>query len=329
MTKFTKTKEWLIDEYVNKNKSRKEIAEECGLTVSGLKSLLIKWNIKKEKLVITKEKLKELIDKKLNHEEIEEILGIGQTTLYRYLKKYELNILANPNFKSTYDDTNDTIICQLYQDGFSCTDLAKEFNTTPKTILVHLRHCNIPIRDNSECQWVYNNKNFPKELESYESLYNLYIIQRLSKKDIAIKFNCDPSVIDRLLHKFNIPIRSNSESKIGLITGNQHWNWKGGITTLARRLREYFGTNQVKKVLDRDYYKCQLCGSKKDLQVHHIKHFSTILKRIINSNPNLDPIKDVNKLYDIAIKDTEFNDLNNLVTYCKYCHLHKVHGYNL
>lgn len=49
--KFNKTREWLIDEYVNKNRSRKEIAAECGLIEAGLKSLLKDWKISKEKTV--------------------------------------------------------------------------------------------------------------------------------------------------------------------------------------------------------------------------------------------------------------------------------------
>ena len=115
MAKFTKTKEWLIDEYVIKNRPRQEIADECGLTVAGLKSLLAKWDIKKEKLNLPKETLEELINKKLAHDEIENILGIGQTTLYRYLRKYDLKILAEPRIQSRYDDSNDVLICQLYQ----------------------------------------------------------------------------------------------------------------------------------------------------------------------------------------------------------------------
>ena len=37
----------------------------------------------------------------------------------------------------------------------------------------------------------------------------------------------------------------------------------------------------------------------------------------------------VNDLYNIAIKDKEFCDLDNLITYCKDCHYGKIHGYNL
>lgn len=111
------------------------------------------------------------------------------------------------------------MICQLYLDGFSSTDIGKEFNITHKTVLEHLKHCNIPIRNLSESQWNYNNKNIPEEFNSYEAMYDLYINKQLSKKDLGIKFNCDPCVIDRVLKSFNIPIRNNSESKIGLITG--------------------------------------------------------------------------------------------------------------
>ena len=35
MAKFTKTKEWLEEEYVIKNRPRQEIEAECGLTVTG------------------------------------------------------------------------------------------------------------------------------------------------------------------------------------------------------------------------------------------------------------------------------------------------------
>lgn len=220
-------------------------------------------------------------------------------------------------------------MCQLYLDGFSCTSLAKEFNVSHKTILNHLNHCNIPIRNASECQWVYNQKEFPEELKNYDFIYDLYIIQRLSKKDLGLKFNCDPCVIDRVLKAFEIPIRGCSEAQIGIQSGEKHWNWKGGITPLARRLREYFGVHQVLKVLERDHYTCQMCGNKKQLHVHHIKHFSDILKRILKENSDLDPVNNINELYNIAIKDKEFCDLNNLITYCKECHYSKIHGYNL
>ena len=146
MTKFNKTKEWLEEEYIIKNHSREEIASECGLTLAGLKSTLARFNLKKEKLDISKEKLESLVDKKLNHKEIEKELNIGQTTLYRYLRKYILDIKAEPIENSRYDDINDLLMCQLYLDGFSTTEIGEEFKISARTVQNHLQHCGVPRR---------------------------------------------------------------------------------------------------------------------------------------------------------------------------------------
>lgn len=325
--KFTKDREWLIQEYVINNRPRKEVAAECGLTEAGLKSVLIQLDVKKEKFTINKNVLTDLVNNKLAADEIAEKLGCYITTVYRYLKKYDLKILAEPKKYEQYDATNDDQICAYYMDGLSSTEIAKIFKTTHNTILTHLKHCEIPIRTLSEAQWNYNKKEFPKDLQDYDKVYDMYVNQKLSKKDLGNKYNCDPGVIDRILNDFNIHIRNNSESKIGQMVGEKHHNWQGGITGLHMRLREAFYVQQVPKVLKRDNYTCQICGVHRPLQVHHKKLFSDIFHRILDEHPNLDPIKDQNELYDIALKDKEFNDLNNLITYCKECHLFKVHGY--
>lgn len=94
------------------------------------------------------------------------------------------------------------------------------------------------------------------------------------------------------------------------------------------RLREAFGVQLVPKVLKRDRYRCQICGKSNNLHVHHIKPFKDILQEILMENPNYSLPKDINTLYEIAVKDPRFLDLDNLVTYCRNCHLYKVHKYN-
>ena len=61
--KFNKTREWVIEEYVVKNRPRKDVAKECGLTIGGFKSYLIEQKIVKDKNDITKESLEEQINK--------------------------------------------------------------------------------------------------------------------------------------------------------------------------------------------------------------------------------------------------------------------------
>lgn len=325
--KFNKDREWLIQEYVINDRPRKEVANECGLTEAGLKSVLLNLDVKKEKFVIKQPVLEDLVNQLLSAEDIAHKLGCHSTTVYRYLKKYNLKILAAHKEYIQYDSSNDDMICSLYIDGLSSTEIAKIFNTDHNTILYHLSHCEIPRRTLVESQWNYNDKEFPPDLKNYDIVYDMYITKGLSKKEIGIKYNCDPRVIDRVLQEFNIPIRGNSEAKRGKMVGEKHWNWQEGITGLHFRLREAFYVQQVPNILRRDNYCCQLCGSKQSLQVHHIKHFSEIFHRILNDNSELDPIEDQNILYDIALKDPEFTDENNLITYCKECHLFHIHGY--
>ena len=325
--KFNKTKEWLYEEYIIKNKSRKEIATECGLTLAGLKNTLNKYGISKPELEIPISELEAYLEEGKSVDDICDIYHCTRSSVYRRMKKNNLTIHYKPDFKQ-YDNTNDELICQLYLDGFSTTQIGKQFNMPHRTILNHLEHCGLNSRTLSQAQWAYKQKTTPEEFKSYEAMYELYIVQKLSKKDLGERFNCDPCVIDRVLQELNIPIRNNSEAKVGLKTGEEHPNWQGGITPLHLRLRECFKVNQAPEVLKRDEYKCQICGKTGTLHVHHIKPFAQILKRIVSEHPELNVEKNVNELYDIAIHDAEFCDMNNLISYCKECH-YKAHGFNL
>ena len=42
----------------------------------------------------------------------------------------------------------------------------------------------------------------------------------------------------------------------------------------------------------------------------------------------LNVVDKVDELYNIIIADARFLDKNNLITYCKNCHLFKIHNYN-
>lgn len=53
--------------------------------------------------------------------------------------------------------------------------------------------------------------------------------------------------------------------------GKDNPAWKGGITKITIKERTKFAKVTGKKVLERDNYTCQICGSKEDLQVDHIQ----------------------------------------------------------
>ncbi len=62
-------------------------------------------------------------------------------------------------------------------------------------------------------------------------------------------------------------------------SGEKHWNWKGGITPLLKKLRMVSSYNRWRKeVFKRDNYTCQKCqkvGGK--LRAHHIVSFAKLV----------------------------------------------------
>lgn len=101
--------------------------------------------------------------------------------------------------------------------------------------------------------------------------------------------------------KENTPIKS----------GGDHWNWQGGITPLYKQIRfcEEYDIWRT-QVFERDLYVCQDCRdiTKRNLEAHHLKLFSLILKE-----NNIDSL-------DKAKKCLELWDLNNGITLCQDCH---------
>ena len=57
-------------------------------------------------------------------------------------------------------------------------------------------------------------------------------------------------------------------------TGENNFNWKGGITNQNKLDRERFRATFLMDVFKRDQFKCQMCGASQDLQADHIKRWS-------------------------------------------------------
>lgn len=103
----------------------------------------------------------------------------------------------------------------------------------------------------------------------------------------------------------------------------ERWN-----KPLESRCRQFYQNNISPEVRKRDNYTCQICGSHNNLHTHHIIPFATIIKKICNEHKELNVVDKVDELYNIIIADPRFLDKNNLITYCKNCHLFKIHNYN-
>ena len=101
------------------------------------------------------------------------------------------------------------------------------------------------------------------------------------------------------------------KSRIGLLSGEKHWNWKGGITHIRETIRKMFEYRQwVSDCFTRDGFTCQLCKKRGgDLEVdHYPKVFSQILDE-----------------YSVRTREEarhceELWNLNNGRTLCSPCH---------
>lgn len=119
---------------------------------------------------------------------------------------------------------------------------------------------------------------------------------------LKIKCNCGDTFVTSL-YCFIHGKRKCNKCSIKLVSGENHWNWKGGLSNETQLLRftpEY--KDWRKQVFKRDNYTCQCCGDNSggNLEAHHIENFS--------SHPEL-----------------RF-DTNNGITLCTNCHSFYVKG---
>lgn len=69
--------------------------------------------------------------------------------------------------------------------------------------------------------------------------------------------------------------RFKDAKSLDAIRGKNHYNWKGGITPKEVLLRKSIQARQwTLSVFRRDNFACRACGQRRDLQAHHIFHWS-------------------------------------------------------
>lgn len=334
-------KDWLYEEYVIKDRSTKEIANEYGCKQNTIQQWLLKHGIKKP---ITKHNITPKHQYQTyeylyeNHivlgksvPELARENNVSDDTIRHNLKKHNIKIQkVNQHLFRTEEEIADII--DLYcNEQLSALQIAKLYNTSHSVIIRTLKERGIDTRSMVEAQLTLSIGDIPPDFYNAELLQKWHWDENKTCAEIGkLLGGIDAGSVRRQMHRLDLSTKTNSESKIGLMTGKDHWNWKGGVTPLYLLLREYFNTNIAPKIAKRDNYTCQLCGATHTvLHVHHINEFSKINAEIISEHPDLDPSDkdDMYKLYNIIINDQRFTDENNLITFCKDCHFFKIHDY--
>ena len=108
----------------------------------------------------------------------------------------------------------DWLYDQYVTQGKSSGTIAKEIGCGSSTVQHWLRRHEIPIRNCSSSKL----KLSSQILENKNWLYDQYIVQKKSATKIAQEIGCQQETVSRYLHKFEIPIRTQSEE----IGGDRH-----------------------------------------------------------------------------------------------------------
>ena len=72
--------------------------------------------------------------------------------------------------------------------------------------------------------------------------------------------------------------------------------------------------------LKRDWFRCQECFTKDNLEVHHIKSFTELVIEFLQEYSQFSPLDDAETLLRLAIFYKPFWDINNGKTYCESHH---------
>jgi len=259
-------------------------------------------------------------------------------------------------------------IINLYvNENKSATAISKIYNCTPSTILNYLNNNNIKTKDgghwnkkvefeqikydyeisklstikiaekyNMNCGSIYERlkKNGVKirtrkevaqrkiELSEHQKICDLYLKDKNQNcGTIAKLYGVKKGIINNILKQNGILLES---------MGSRNPSWKGGITPLHTKIRNCERAEFWKKAcLERDEYKCKISGVNKDLQVHHYPlTFSDIFINFLRENPNLSPINDCDKLFELAQNYEPFWNINNGITISEEMHkkLHTIKG---
>ena len=240
--------DWLYNEYVIKDRSTQDIADEFGCKQNTIQCWLLKHNIKKDltpKHHTYDYLYHNYIELHKTKEEIAKESGVNVEVISQYLRE---NNIPQWDYKEHNQDpysaeqTQD-IIYRYTVLNQSSPQIALVYGVSHRSILQCLRRNNIPRRTLSESQFAYNGKSFISALSDKELLQEWHWGQHLSCAEIGRQLGCDPDTVRRHMNALGIRTRNNSESKLGVMTGENHPNWQGGITPLHILLRGYFHTN--------------------------------------------------------------------------------------
>ncbi|MEK7549317.1 MAG: NUMOD3 domain-containing DNA-binding protein [Patescibacteria group bacterium] len=253
----------------------------------------------------------------------------GKSLIKRYCKNKDCNKIISRGSKSGYcksceakERLKDPKNHPNYKDGRSlekyyCIDCNTEINY--QSALYGKGRC-------KSCHLKYTQKA-PENNPFYGKIHSKETKKKMSLSKIG-KNNPMFGKYGKLNHNFGKQVSLETRlhwSKIrkGQNCGNRNFNWKGGITPLAKIIRDSDKYKiWVNQTFKRDNYTCQNCNkiSNGDIEVHHNKPFKLIFNEFLNTYSQFSPMEDKETLVRLTENYEPFWDINNGITLCKKCH---------
>lgn len=292
--------DWLFEQYVEKQRSSTDIANECGCSSSAILKWLKKHGIER------RAPPRELADERLSDPDWLRNEYIGQQntisgiadkcdcsrrTVAKWLDRHDIDTretgrqgqyprLENKGWlRSHYIDKEQSVI-----------DIAEKCGSGKTTVVRWLDKHGIETRSNTP--------DVPDErLKNERWLREQYLRQEKSTMDIAKQCDCSSSTVVRWFQEHNI------ETRIDYPSGENHPGWKGGKQNYGR------GWNRKKRqsVRERDGFKCR-SGDCSVTQEQHLNKYGEKLH-----------VHHLRKARDVNDPERR-NAKENLITLCRDCH---------
>lgn len=205
-------------------------------------------------------------------------------------------------------------LIEYYQASFSLEDIKAIFGIKSDQSIYDILHKNnISLRGKS------GNLNPSFKDIDYYRIVELYCCENNDAYQIAKKMNISETTVYNLLKMNGIKRRKTKGANSNL--------WKGGITPLHVRIRTCAKYHCWRRnIFKRDNYTCQWTNKRGgELHVHHKTRFSKIFQDFLLTYKDLDPIIDVERLFELSQAYGPFWDLFNGITVSEEIHK-KLHG---
>jgi len=218
-TKVWKQEDWLVDEYVVKERSTNEIAEDFDVNAGAIHYWIKKYDIdtrsKAEarsngdvsKLQDREWLKQQYVDDQKSTVEIGEVLNVSPSTVRRYLGEHGIETRKSPTEKSNADfeklDDKECLRDMYHNKGMSIQDIADDLETYYLTVYNRFVKFGIERRDNGGV------KDFDTAKVNDESyLQSQYVDERATLQEIASECGCSIWVVVDRLEEYGIERRS-------------------------------------------------------------------------------------------------------------------------